>query len=111
VQSDDGGVAKDTVVEIQRRDDDNGVAPVIMVKNGVSTKKIIGHLNFNICRFEILSYLIIWSNLVARSDQTSDKSQTISANYQYINYLSKQNARLIVIMIDWQTIRRYDYSH
>lgn len=74
-------------------------------------KKIIGHLNFNICRFEILSYLIIWSNLVARSDQTSDKSQTISANYQYINYLSKQNARLIVIMIDWQTIRRYDYSH
>lgn len=51
VQSDDDGVAKDTVVEIQRRDDDNGVVPVIMVKKGVSTKKIIGHLNFNICPF------------------------------------------------------------
>lgn len=51
VQSDDDGVAKDTVVEIQRRDDDNGVVPVIMVKKGVSTKKIIGHLNFNIWPF------------------------------------------------------------
>jgi len=51
VQSDDGGVAKDAIVGIQRWDADNGVVPVIMVKKGVSTKKIIGHLNFNICSF------------------------------------------------------------
>ena len=49
MQSDDGGVAKDAVVEIQRRDADIGVVPVIMVKKGVSMKKIIGHVNFNIC--------------------------------------------------------------
>ena len=40
MQSDDDGVAKDAAVEIQRRDDDNGVVPVIMVKKAVSTKKI-----------------------------------------------------------------------
>lgn len=105
MQSDDGGVAKDAIVGIQRWDADNGVVPVIMVKKGVSTKKIIGHLNFNICRFEILSYLIIWSNLVARPDPTADKSRTTADNYQYINCLREQNANLVVIMIDWQTIR------
>lgn len=39
VQSDDDGVAKDTVVEIQRRDADNGVVLVVTVKKGVPTKK------------------------------------------------------------------------
>jgi hypothetical protein len=51
VQSDDDGVAKDTVIEIQRRDADNGVVPVIMVKKAGPSKKFIGHLNFNICPF------------------------------------------------------------
>lgn len=40
VQSDDDGVAKDAAIEIQRRDDDNRVAPVIMDKKAVSPKKI-----------------------------------------------------------------------
>lgn len=39
MQSDDDGVAKDTVVEIQRRDADNGVVLVVTVKKGVPTKK------------------------------------------------------------------------
>lgn len=39
VQSDDDGVAKDTIIEIQRWVDDNGVVPVITVKKGVPTKK------------------------------------------------------------------------
>ena len=51
MQSDDDGVAKDAIVGIRRRDDDNGVVTVILVKKGVPTKKIIGHLNFNICPF------------------------------------------------------------
>lgn len=51
VQSEDGGVVKDAIAGIQRWDADNGVVPVIMVKKGVSTKKIIGHLNFNIYPF------------------------------------------------------------
>ena len=51
MQSDDGGVAKDTVVEIQRRDDDNGVAPVIMVKMVSQRKKLSDILNFNILPF------------------------------------------------------------
>lgn len=62
-------------------------------------------------RFEILSYLIIWPNLVASSGSTSDKSRAMADNYQHINYLREQNANLIVIMIDWQTIRWWDYSH
>lgn len=40
VQSDDDGVAKDAAIEIQRRDDDNRVVPVIMDKKAVSPKKI-----------------------------------------------------------------------
>lgn len=51
VQSDDDGVAKDAAIEIQRRDADNGVVPVIIVKKAVPSKKNIGHLNFNICPF------------------------------------------------------------
>ena len=39
VQSVDGGVAKDAIIEIQRWNDNNGVVPVITVKKGVSTKK------------------------------------------------------------------------
>lgn len=60
-------------IEIQRRDSDNGVVPVIMVKKGVSTKKIIGHLNFNIYPFWDS---IVSDNLVVRSDSISDKSLT-----------------------------------
>lgn len=107
-QSDDDGVAKDAVIEIQRRDADNGVVPVISVKKAVSSKKIIGHLYFNIYPFWDS---IVSDNLVVRSDSISDKSWTKSDNYQYINYLREQNASLIVIMIDWQTIRWRDYSH
>ena len=112
VQSDDGGVAKDAVIEIQSWYDDNGVVPVIIVKKGVSQRKKLSDIwILTFARFEILSYLIIWSNLVARSDSTSDKSRTTADNCQYINYLREQNADLIVIMIDWQTIRWWDYSH
>ena len=39
VQSGDDGVAKDAVIEIQRRDDDNGFVPIIMDKKAVSPKK------------------------------------------------------------------------
>lgn len=51
MQFDDDGVAKDAVIEIQRWDSDNGVVPVISVKKAVSSKKIIGHLYFNIYPF------------------------------------------------------------
>ena len=111
VQTDEGGVAKDAIVGIQRWDADIGVVPVIIVKKDVSTKKIIGHLNFNICPFWDLSYLIIWSNLVGRSDPTADKSRTTSDKCLCINHLHEQNASLMVIMIDRPTIRLCDYSH
>lgn len=72
-------------------------------------KKIIGHLNFNICPFWDS---IVSDNLVERSDSISDKSRITADNYQYINYSREQkNTNLIVIVIDWQTIRWWDYSH
>ena len=110
VQSDDGGIAKDAIVGIPRRDADNRVVPVIMVKKGIN-EKLSDNWILTFARFEILSSLIIWSNLVVRSDSTSDKNRTKSNNYQYINYLCEQNASLIVIMIGWETIRWWDYSH
>lgn len=39
VQFDDDSVAKDGVIEIQRRYDDNGVVPVVMDKRVISPKK------------------------------------------------------------------------
>lgn len=40
VQSSDDRVAKNAAIEIQRRDADNGVVPIIMDKKAVSPKKI-----------------------------------------------------------------------
>lgn len=110
-QSDNDSVAKDAVVEVLRWDADNGVVPLSCSKRASQRKKLSDIWILTFARFEILSYLIIWSNLVARSDSTSDKSRTTADNYQHINYLREQNANLVVIMTDWQIIRLSDYSH
>ena len=110
-QSDNDSVAKDAVVEVLRWDADNGVVPFHGQKGCFNEKKLSDIWILTFDRLEILSYLIIWSKLVSRSDSTSDKSRTTAVNCQYINYLREQNASLIVIMIDWATIRRCDYSH
>lgn len=69
VQSDDGGVAKDAVIEIQSWYDYNGVVPVIIVKKGcLNEKKLSDIWILTFARLEILSYLIIWSNLIGRFD-------------------------------------------
>lgn len=85
--------------------------PLSWSKRVSQRKKLSDIWILTFARFEILSYLIIWSNLVARPDPTADKSRTTADNYQYINYLREQNANLVVIMIDWQTIRWWDHSH
>lgn len=60
-----------------------------MVKESISPKKNIGHLDiFNIC--PILG-IIVSDNLVVRFDFTLDKSRTKSDNYLYVNYLREQN--------------------